>query len=235
MRDSLRGEPRVLQSCAMISATCAVVDVSICQATRTYGTCSSVEASSILTRVYADPASLACPAHLAITSRTFAVIICDADEPCSVNTTDEPESSFTTSPWSTTRPFHVHGWKEFPVDGVQTTSPMLEFCPTHFPSRLCRIVTPKALLPTGVPTNALPAVPLPELCPTIFATGTEVDQSKGWGSPSSEVGAMLERPPSCLGWTRRRRRVACPAHPGSLGGSRPELLPPCETLTILAQ
>ena len=94
-----------------------------------------------------------------------------------------------------------------PVDGVQISTPSMEFSPIHFQSGHCRIVTPKALLPTGVPTNALPAVPLPELCPTIFAIGTGVDEAKGWGSPTSEVGAMLERPPSCLGWTQRLRRV----------------------------
>ena len=46
-------------------------------------------ASSILTWVKADTASAACPAHPgshAMTSITFAAVICDADEPCSVNT-----------------------------------------------------------------------------------------------------------------------------------------------------
>ena len=52
------------------------------------------------------------PVCLAITSRTFAAVICDADEPCFVNTAYEPESCFATAPRSTTRPFHVHGWKE---------------------------------------------------------------------------------------------------------------------------
>ena len=40
---------------------------------------------------------------LATTSRTFVAVICDADEACSVNTAKEPQSSFTTSPQSTTR------------------------------------------------------------------------------------------------------------------------------------
>ena len=35
---------------------------------------------------------------------TFAAVICDADDPCSVNR--EPESSFTISPQSTTRPLY---------------------------------------------------------------------------------------------------------------------------------
>ena len=51
-----------------------------------------VVASSILTWVYADTASAACPAHpgsLAITSITFAAVICDADESCSVNIAEE--------------------------------------------------------------------------------------------------------------------------------------------------
>ena len=49
---------------------------------------SNAAASSILTWVQTDTAS-ACPAHpgsLAMTSITFAAVICDADEPCSVNT-----------------------------------------------------------------------------------------------------------------------------------------------------
>ena len=36
---------------------------------------------------------------------TFAADICDADDPCSVSAAYEPESSFTISPRSTTRPF----------------------------------------------------------------------------------------------------------------------------------
>ena len=45
--------------------------------------------SSIFTRVQADTASAACPAHpgsLDMISMTFAAVICDADDPCSVNT-----------------------------------------------------------------------------------------------------------------------------------------------------
>ena len=52
------------------------------------GMFSKVGASSILTWVYADTAS-ACPAHpdsLAMTSITFAAVIYDAAEPCTVNT-----------------------------------------------------------------------------------------------------------------------------------------------------
>ena len=56
--------------------------------------------------VKADPASPACPAHLGsldVTSRTLAAVMCDAEDPCSVNTAHEPESSFTKSPRSTYR------------------------------------------------------------------------------------------------------------------------------------
>ena len=41
-----------------------------------------------------------------MTSTTFAAVICDADEPCPENTAQEPESSYTMSPRSTTRPLH---------------------------------------------------------------------------------------------------------------------------------
>ena len=37
---------------------------------------------------------------------TFAAFICDADDPCSVNNAQDPESSFTASPRSTTRPLY---------------------------------------------------------------------------------------------------------------------------------
>ena len=51
---------------------------------------------------------LPCPAHpgsIDITSITFAAVICDADDPCSVNTAEDPESSFTMSPRSTDSAF----------------------------------------------------------------------------------------------------------------------------------
>ena len=46
-------------------------------------------ASSIFTWVSADTASAACPEHIGsldMISMTFAAVICDADDPCSVNT-----------------------------------------------------------------------------------------------------------------------------------------------------
>ena len=74
-----------------------------------FGFFNNVGASSILTWVYAETASAACPAYpgcLDIMSMTYAAVICDADEPCSVNTAYDPEFSFTTSPRSTTRPLY---------------------------------------------------------------------------------------------------------------------------------
>ena len=58
-------------------------------------------ASPILTWLEADTASAACPADpgsLDMLSMTFAAVICDADDPCLVNTAYAPESC-------TTRPF----------------------------------------------------------------------------------------------------------------------------------
>ena len=49
---------------------------------------------------------LSSASSVAIVSRTFAAVICDADELCSLNAAYEPESSFTTSPRRTTRPSH---------------------------------------------------------------------------------------------------------------------------------
>ena len=70
-----------------------------------FGILSNLGASSIITWAYADTLS-ACPSQsgsLAMTSITFAAVIC-ADEPCSVKSVQVPESSFTVSPRSTTRP-----------------------------------------------------------------------------------------------------------------------------------
>ena len=58
--------------------------------------------------VSADTASAACPENpgsIVTMSMTFAAVICDADDPRSVNTAYDPESSFTMSPRSTTLPF----------------------------------------------------------------------------------------------------------------------------------
>ena len=58
-------------------------------------------ASCIFTWVKADIASAACPAQpdsLEMMSMTFAAVICDSDDPCSVSTAKDPESSFTMSP-----------------------------------------------------------------------------------------------------------------------------------------
>ena len=54
-----------------------------------FGFFNNFAASSILTWAETDTASAACPAHtgnLDMISMTFAAVICDADDPCSVNT-----------------------------------------------------------------------------------------------------------------------------------------------------
>ena len=71
-----------------------------------FGIFNNVGASSIFSWVSADTASAACPAHpgsLDLLSMTFATVICDADDPCSVNSAYDPESSFAMSLRSTTR------------------------------------------------------------------------------------------------------------------------------------
>ena len=53
------------------------------------GIFNNLGASSICTCVYADTASAACPSKpgsLHMISMTFAAVLCDADDPCSVNT-----------------------------------------------------------------------------------------------------------------------------------------------------
>ena len=74
-----------------------------------FGIFNNFGASSIFTWEKTDAASAACPAHpgnLDMISMTFAAVISDADDPCSVNTAQNPESSFTMSPRSTTRPLY---------------------------------------------------------------------------------------------------------------------------------
>ena len=102
-------EPQVLQCCAMLVATCDVGDVSKYLDIQTWEVSAVLERPPFLSWVLADTASIGCPAHsgkLAKTSRIFAAVICDSDEPCSVNTAYEPKSSSTTSPRSTTRPLY---------------------------------------------------------------------------------------------------------------------------------
>ena len=72
-----------------------------------FGTFNNLWASSIFTWVYADTASAACasqPGNLDMISMILTAVICDADDPWSLNTAQEPESSFTRSHRSTTRP-----------------------------------------------------------------------------------------------------------------------------------
>ena len=71
---------------------------------------SNLGAPSNFSRVQADTASAACPSQsggLAMTCITFAAVIWDADDPCSVNTAYDPGSSFTMLPRSTTRPLYL--------------------------------------------------------------------------------------------------------------------------------
>ena len=72
----------------MILAVCVSADVSKYLVNLTLEFFKNVGASSILTWVQADTASVACLAHPGspeIMSMTFAAVICDADDPCSVN------------------------------------------------------------------------------------------------------------------------------------------------------
>ena len=81
----------------MILAICVVVDESKCLDTPILEFSIILGASFILTWVFAHTASAACPAHPGspeIMSMTSAAVICDADDPCSVNTAYDPESSF---------------------------------------------------------------------------------------------------------------------------------------------
>ena len=74
-----------------------------------FGIFSDCGASYIFTWEKADTASAACPAHRGspdFMSMIFAAVIWDADDPCSVHTAYDPQSSFTMSPRSTTLPLY---------------------------------------------------------------------------------------------------------------------------------
>ena len=78
----------------MILTICVVVDESKCLDILIFRIFNKDGASSILTWVQPDTASAACPAQpgsLDVTSITFAAVICEADDPCSLNTVYEPD------------------------------------------------------------------------------------------------------------------------------------------------
>ena len=93
----------------MILAICALVDVSKYRDILTYDFSMTLVHHPFLTCGKADTASAAWPEHpgsLDIMSMTLAAVIWDADDPCFANTAKDPESSFTVSPRSTTRPMY---------------------------------------------------------------------------------------------------------------------------------
>ena len=107
-----------------------------------FGFFNSVGASSILTWEKAFFASAACPAHpgslgIAI---TFAAVICDADDPCSLNTAYDSESSFTMPPRSTTLPFVLFYFEALSPNSWDDKDPSMTqnelFCPFSLLQRL---------------------------------------------------------------------------------------------------
>ena len=105
--DSVQEERLGLPYWTMILAICARGRRIQISGHSDFGFFNNDGASSIFTWVYADTASAACPAQpdsLEMMSMTFAAVIWDADDPCSVNIAYAPESSSTMSPRSTTLP-----------------------------------------------------------------------------------------------------------------------------------
>ena len=104
-KNFVQEEPLDVQCLTTIWAICVVEGVSKeLDILPNFWIVSDFGASHILTWVYADTASAACPSpsgSFALTSITSAAVIWDADEPRKV-----PESSFTVSPRSTTRPLY---------------------------------------------------------------------------------------------------------------------------------
>ena len=97
----------------MVWAICASVHVSKCLDILTLEFSITSVHLPFLAWVWADAASASGPAHpgrLKIMSMTFAAVICDAADPCSVNNAYDPEWSFTVSPRSTTLPWYFWYW-----------------------------------------------------------------------------------------------------------------------------
>ena len=87
--DSFQEERLGLPYWTMILAICVVVDESKCLDIPIWEFSVILEHLSFFTWVLADTASAACPSQpgsLEMISMIFAAVICDADEPCSVNT-----------------------------------------------------------------------------------------------------------------------------------------------------
>ena len=105
--DSFQEERLGLPYWTMILAICVVEDVSVYLDMLIWEFWAIWERPPRFTCVCADTASAACPSQsgsLAMTPIPFAAVVCEADEPCSLNTALAPESSFTVSPRSTTQP-----------------------------------------------------------------------------------------------------------------------------------
>ena len=81
----------------------------------------------------------------AITAITFASVNCEAEDPCSVNTAYAPESSFTLSPRSTTRPVLWFQLGILEMTSVHHCSkvdfPFFSFCPSRITSFLLFILS----------------------------------------------------------------------------------------------
>ena len=105
-KDSVQEEQLGLPYWTMI-AICVLVDVSKYLGNLIWEFSVTSVHLPFLTWVKADTASAACPSHpgnLDMIPMTFATVICDADDPCSVNSAYDPESSFAMSLRSTTLP-----------------------------------------------------------------------------------------------------------------------------------
>ena len=87
--DCVQEERLGLPYWTMIWAICVVADESKCLDIPIWEFGKMLERPPFFTWVYADTASAVCPAHpgnLEMISTTFAAVICDADDPYSVNT-----------------------------------------------------------------------------------------------------------------------------------------------------
>ena len=103
----LRGQDQTTVRILCAITPFVVVDESKCLEHSDIGIFNNLWASSICTWVPTDTASAACPSqpgNLEMISMIFAAVIWEAEDPCSVNTAQDPELSFTRSPRRTTRP-----------------------------------------------------------------------------------------------------------------------------------
>ena len=127
---------------------------------------------------------------------TFVAVICDADDPCSVNTAYHPESSFTMSPRSTTLPLYFWYWGSNSKNSWDDRDPS---------------VTQNELFATLIP------------CFRLWSSGSTPSH---WHGYETHPGAITFQPKQASSWSHCQRAHPLPATPFQCPRSRTATLEP---------